>query len=58
MPLKIRELSVMINAVRSPTHINTAPLKNNLRSRQVPKIISNGGNVMATSAMNGSVRIL
>lgn len=58
MPLNIRELSAVINAIRTPTHSNTAPLKNNLRRRHVPKIISNGGNVIAASEMNGSVRIL
>ncbi len=58
MPLNIRELSAVINVIRTPTHSNTAPLKKILRRRHVPKIISSGGNVIAASEMNGSFRIL
>jgi len=47
-----------MNAMRSVTQSVRAPLKRILRRRQAPRIISNGGKVIATIAMNGSVRIL
>ncbi|MDP6858885.1 MAG: hypothetical protein QF426_03600 [Verrucomicrobiales bacterium] len=55
---KIKELSKAMNAMRSVTQSVRAPLKRILRRRQAPRIISNGGKVIATIAMNGSVRIL
>ena len=58
IPLNMRELSAVINAMSIVTHSAMAPLKRILKSRQVPKMISNGGNVMALIAMNGSTRIL
>jgi hypothetical protein len=47
-----------MNVIKSVTQSVRAPLKRILRRRQVPRIISNGGKVIATIAIKGSVRIL